>query len=240
MSENYDAPVKIAEGNFWVGFTKAESALRTNVYLIESGDEITIIDPGSVLYFDAFYKQISAQFDVKKIKHFICNHQDPDVCANLPLWEQKVSGAKIYGHTKSNILIAHYGVKSELVNVDLTGMELKLPDRILKFIFMPYMHSPGEIMVYDTKTKVLFSGDIFGGLSMDWDLYANQDYLGAMDSFMENYMPSHEIVSTNLKKLDGLDIEMIAPQHGSIIPKEKVASFIKELSDLECGSFLYE
>ena len=64
--------------------------------------------------------------------------------------------------------------------------------------------------------------------------------MGAMDAFMENYMPSHEIVSTNLKKLDGLEIEMIAPQHGSIIPKDQVQSFIKDLSELECGSFLYE
>lgn len=240
MAEKYDKPVELADGNHWIGFTESESAFRTNAYLIQSGDESVLIDAGSFLYFDHIYKQVGMIGDPKKIKYFICHHQDPDLCASLPLWEKAIGPRKILGHTKCNILIYHYGVKSELVNVDLTNWELKLPDRILKFIFMPYMHSPGEIMTYDTKTKILFSGDIFGGLSLDWALYANEDYIEAMDAFMENYMPSSEIVNVNLKKLDNLDIEMICPQHGSIIPKEKVKEYIENFKNLECGSYLYE
>lgn len=117
---------------------------------------------------------------------------------------------------------------------------MKLPDRTLKFIFMPYMHSPGEIMTYDPKTRILFSGDIFGGLSMDWNLYANEYYMDAMEAFMENYMPSTEIVNENLKRIEGLEIDMICPQHGSIIPKERVGEAVTILKELECGSYLYE
>ncbi len=240
MAEKYEAPVELGDGVHWVGYTETDSVFRTNAYIITSGDEAALIDAGSAVYFDSMSKQIEQIVDVTKINYFIQHHQDPDLCASLPLWEKKIGPRKIYAHTKANILIWHYGVTSELVNVDDIGWELKLADRTLKFIFMPYMHSPGEIMTYDPKTKILFSGDIFGGLSMDWNLYANEYYMDAMESFMENYMPSSEIVNENLKRIDGLEISMICPQHGSIILENDVDKAVKTLKELECGSYLYE
>ncbi len=240
MSENYEKPEKLADGNYWVGYTKTDSAFRTNAYVIESGDEVALIDAGSVWFFKSMSAQIESIVDVNKIKYFIQHHQDPDLCSSLPFWEKKIGPRKILAHSKANILIYHYGVKSELVNVDFMNWELKMPDRLIKFIFMPYMHSPGEIMTYDTKTKVLFSGDIFGGLSFDWHLYANEDYFEAMDAFMEHYMPSKEIVNINMKKIENLEISMICPQHGSIIPGDKVKEAIENMKNLECGSYLYE
>lgn len=240
MAEKYDAPVQLNDGVHWIGYTDTDSVFRTNAYLIESGNEIALIDAGSAVYFDSMFNQIEKLIDVNKIEYFIQHHQDPDLCASLPFWEKKLGPKKILAHTKANILIWHYGVSSQLVNVDEVNWELKLPDRTLKFIFMPYMHSPGEIMTYDPKTRILFSGDIFGGLSMDWNLYANEYYMDAMEAFMENYMPSTEIVNENLKRIEGLEIDMICPQHGSIIPKERVGEAVTILKELECGSYLYE
>ncbi len=240
MAEKYDKPEKLADGNYWIGYTETESAFRTNAYLVVSGDEAALIDAGSLRFFKPMSAQVETLIDPNKIKYFILHHQDPDLCSSLPFWEKKIGPRQIYAHSKSNILIYHYGVKSELVNVDLTGWELKMPDRVLKFIFMPYMHSPGEIMTYDTKTKILFSGDIFGGLSFDWHLYANEDYFEAMNAFMEHYMPSKEIVNMNLKRIENLEISMICPQHGSIIPGDRVKDAIEEMKNLECGSYLYE
>ncbi len=240
MAEKYETPVQLGEGIYWIGYTETDSVFRTNAYLVKSGGEAALIDAGSAVYFDSMYSQIEKIVDVGTINYFIQHHQDPDLCASLPRWEDKIGPRKILAHTKANILIWHYGVKSELVNVDETGWELKLPDRTLKFIFMPYMHSPGEIMTYDPKTKILFSGDIFGGLSMDWSLYANEYYMDSMEMFMENYMPSTEIVNENLKRIEGLEIEMICPQHGSIIPKDSVEKAVRTLKELECGSYLYE
>ncbi len=240
MSEIIEKAVEIADGNYWLGFTDTDSAFRTNAYLIKNKDVMALVDAGSIHHFKTIHKQVSGIAKPENIKFFIQHHQDPDLCASLPLWEEKIGPRKIIAHTKVNILIYHYGVKSDLVNIDLEGWELDLGGRVLKFLFMPYMHSPGEIMTYDTSTKVLFSGDIFGGLSMDWSLYANEDYFEAMAAFMENYMPSSEIVQNNLKKLEGLEIKTICPQHGSMIPEAKVAECIETLRNLECGSYLYE
>lgn len=111
--------------------------------------------------------------------------------------------------------------------------------RTLQFISTPYLHFPGAFMTYDEKSKVLFSSDIFGALSYDWDLYANEYYIEAMKAFHESYMPSREILKHSMDKLDDLDIELIAPQHGSIIKKNQVREYIETLKNLECGANLY-
>ena len=41
-----------------------------------------------------------------------------------------------------------------------------------------------------------------------------------------------------MEKFEKLDLEMIAPQHGSIIKKEKIKSSIEFLKNLECGLYL--
>jgi flavorubredoxin len=51
-------------------------------------------------------------------------------------------------------------------------------------------------------------------------------------------MPSNEILKAVLTRLERYDMEMIAPQHGSIIKKERVRGCIDFLKGLECGDYL--
>jgi len=44
---NYDEPIEIAEGIYWVGFVDREANLHCNPYLIIEGDEAVLIDAGS-------------------------------------------------------------------------------------------------------------------------------------------------------------------------------------------------
>lgn len=88
MAEKYDAPVQLNDGVHWIGYTDTDSVFRTNAYLIESGNEIALIDAGSAVYFDSMFNQIEKLIDVNKIEYFIQHHQDPDLCASLPFWEK--------------------------------------------------------------------------------------------------------------------------------------------------------
>ena len=113
--------------------------------------------------------------------------------------------------------------------------------RVLRFIHAPYLHAPGAIITYDEKSKILFSGDIFGAYDKpeEWNLYASPEYSSRLNVFMEFHMPSKEIVTHTLKKLDEMDIEMIAPQHGSIIrPKSEIKKHIEILKTLNYGSYM--
>ncbi len=237
-------PVEIAKDIFWVGFDDASAGFRCNPYILNDGDETVFFDPGSVPHFPIVLSKVIKATRLERIKHVIVTHQDPDLCAALPRFEELVAGTggsfNICTHTRASLLISHYGTRSGFYRVDANDWRLTLQSgRKLQFIFAPFLHFPGAFMTYDEKSKILFSGDIFGGFSFDWNLYANEYYEEAVKAFHENYMPSNRLLRHTMDKLDSLEIDMIAPQHGSIIRKEDVRHYIDVLRNLECGGDLF-
>lgn len=232
-------PVEIADSIFWVGFNDESAGLRCNPYLLVDGDEAVLIDPGSVPHYPLVHSKVVSVISPRRITSIIVHHQDPDLCASIPRFEEIIGGnLQIVTHARAAILIAHYGTRSPFYYVDQNDWKLTLASgRTLRFIFAPYLHFPGAFMTYDEKTGILFSGDIFGALSFDWNLYANEYYIEAMKAFHENYMPSREILASAMKKVKRLDVKMIAPQHGSII-RENIDDHITALETLECGDYL--
>ena len=51
-------------------------------------------------------------------------------------------------------------------------------------------------------------------------------------------MPSRDIFNYALKKIEVLDMTLIAPQHGSIIKKPQISPLIEQMKALECGLYL--
>lgn len=86
-------------------------------------------------------------------------------------------------------------------------------------------------MTYDDKTKSLFSGDVFGGLTYDWSLYAGEYYTEAMKAFHEDYMASSPHLKEAMIRLSPLQIDRILSQHGSVIGQNvsKPIAFLKNL-----------
>ncbi len=230
--------IQIAEEIYWVGSKDQITGLHCNPYLIIDGDEAVLIDPGSAYDFETVYQNVIELVPIKNIKYVILHHQDPDFCSSVTLFEKKDLNAKIITFWRAELFIKYYGIKSESYLVNENDYKLELNSgRILKFLLTPYLHFPGAIMTYDTKTKVLFSSDVFGSFSHNWELFAGEKYIEAMKVFHENYMPSNDILRPVMEMLLTMDISCIAPQHGSIINKE-IKKYIKVLRDLECGTFL--
>jgi len=229
---------KIAEGSYWVGGVTQESGLNCNPYLLVDGDEAILIDPGSVLDFDDVYNNVCSIVPIEKIKYVILHHQDPDFCASVPLFEKKGAKFTIITHWRTQVLLKYYGIKSDYYIINKNELKLTLQSgKTLDFILTPYLHFPGSFTTYDPETKVLFSSDLFGAFSFNWNLYAKEDYIEKMKTFHEHYMPSNSILRVVMESFLAIDIEIIAPQHGSII-NQNIKQHIKVLRDLECGSFL--
>ncbi|VAX23043.1 hypothetical protein MNBD_NITROSPINAE02-151 [hydrothermal vent metagenome] len=238
MSVDVSKPVEIAENLFWIGAEDPDSSFHCNPYIMLDGDEAVLFDPGSMLHVDTVLKKIFSLCDLKQIKHVVVTHQDPDLCASIPFLE-RMSNAnfKIVTHAKAAVLIKHYGVRSEFYMVSRSLNDRKLildSGRVLQFYPAWFCHFPGAFVTYDIKSKVLLSGDLFGGLSKEWSLFANETYVDAMNAFHENYIPSNQILNLVLAQLDELPIEIIAPQHGSII-RENINFYIDALRSLPCG-----
>lgn len=236
-----DHAIEIADRVFWVGHHQDDDVFQCHVYLIEHGDQSIIFDPGSLITFPNTLRKIQEVTSLSNIRYFVCQHQDPDITASLPIIDQLNcrSDTFVVTHWRAKALLRHYNIKIPFWLVDEHEWHLDLGGRLIRFVFTPYAHFPGAFCSFDEQSQVLFSSDIFGGFTDGFSLVAQDEgYFESLRPFHEHYMPSRDILSHAMAQLEPLPIELIAPQHGSIIPKQFVRFFIERLKQLDCGLYL--
>ncbi len=242
---DYDKPVQITDHVYWVGTYDPRDRFQCNSYLILLDKKGIIIDPGSVLYLESFIRKVTRLVELKNISHIVVQHQDPDVAGNISILMDQIRSSgnricRILTHERTSVLIRHYGgdLKFEYSN-RLPDEKLRLGnDNELHFIHTPYLHAPGAIATYYNKDKVLFSGDIFGGMTDNWQLLAGDNYFRDIAAFHKEYMPSKELLLFSMTKFERWDIEKIAPQHGSVMNRKQAASMIEAFKDFDCGLYI--
>ena len=237
-SHNYLKPVEVARGIYWVGSNDIKELFHCNPYLLVDGQEAILFDPGGVPDYSRMAEKVFSIVEPDQISHVVLHHQDPDLCACLPLLEQVIDPGKtkIITHSMASIIIRYYGIKSEFYLVDKNAYTVKLKSgRILRFLATPFCHFPAAIVTYDEQEKILFSSDLFGAISSDWSLFARQGYEKQMQTFHAGYMASTRHLSAVMKTIARLELAMILPQHGSIISREMIPLCIDFLKKLPCG-----
>lgn len=240
---DFDEAIAVTRDIHWVGFHDKEANLHCNPYLLIDDQDVVLFDPGSIPHFPVVMRKIIDLVNPGEITHIVVSHQDPDVCGNLAVLEDVISNPdlKIVAHTNTIRLIRHYGVSSGYYAVEQNDNKLHLASgRELQFLFTPYLHSPGAIVTYDTKTKSVFTSDIFGAISDDWSLFKSENYLEPMRIWHQTYMPSNRILANCMKRLSKLDIDRILPQHGSVLEQDQAQKAIQFLAELPCGLDLLE
>ncbi len=240
---DYTQPIAIAKDIYWIGMYLENDPFQCHPYFINNGDESILIDPGSMLEFDAVVKKVTSMTHISNIKYIILHHQDPDLCASVPDLEKLInrSDLQIITHSRMTPLIKHYLTTSEYYEIDKQELQLTTNNGFtLEFLTTPYCHSPGAFVSYDPSSKVLFSGDIFGGIEESWEFFAKEDYFEQAKQFHAEYMPSKDIFNYALKKIEALELELIAPQHGSIIKKPYIKDLIFKMKNLDCGLYIDE
>jgi len=238
---DFSKAIEIAQNIYWVGMKLEDDPFQCLPYFIENGDESVLIDPGSMLEFETLVQKVAHITDLSNIKYIILHHQDPDLCAAVPEIEKLIGrdDLQIVTHSRMSLLIKHYNVTSSYYEIDKNGLQLSLKNGLeLKFVTTPYCHSPGAFVTYEPRSKVLFSSDIFGGLEESWNFYAKDDYFEHAKAFHSVYMPSKDIFNYALRKIEKLDIALIAPQHGSIIERKYVYNLIEDMKNLDCGLYI--
>lgn len=236
-------PIEIAEDIYWVGCNIPDDPFQCHVYLIKNGKESVLIDPGSKLTYKETRRKIKQLMDINDIKYFICHHQDPDivVCMQDIFDEVGTKDKYIITHWRIWALLKHYDWNVKLYEIEENACKLKIGKKTLQFISTPYLHSPGAFCTFDKQTQTLFSSDLFGGFTEKFELFAKSadDYFQKMKPFHEHYMPSSAILNHGLDRIEEVEpINLIAPQHGSIIKKEFIKPVIERLRKLKCGLFI--
>lgn len=236
---NYSDSVTILRDIHWVGFYDEMADLHCNPYLLIDGLDVVLFDPGSIPHFSIVMRKIIDLIHPETINYIVASHQDPDICGNLPVMEDLINNPHLKIVTTSGCvrLLNHYGINSKYYKVEENNNQLILKSgRILEFIPTPYLHSPFAVMTFDKKTKTLFTSDLFGSVSRDWELFKETSLTyNAMKIWHQAVMPSNIILRRLMERLETKDIERILPQHGSVIEGEAVKASIAFLKDLPCG-----
>ena len=260
MNDNrldYSDYVEIADGIYWVGFADKRAGLHCNPYLIAEDGEAVLIDSGGRDDFSTvMLKILRTGTNPRHIKRLIYQHQDPDLCCNLPHMEEMIGSydLRILSHYENNIFINYYSTYSPKDCIEELGFVYAFKSgRRLEFIRTPYAHSPGSFVTYDTKTKTLFSSDIFGSYDVDWKLYTDitdqcencnsvnvcpsngkNCQITSVLNFHKRVMPTSKSLRHALNLIEKLDISLIAPQHGIIFhTPASIRVIIKRLKELE-------
>lgn len=222
---------------YWLGIND-ETAFRCNVYLIRDNDEYIIVDPGSRSFFSQVRERVAQITDPKNVQALIVCHQDPDVAASMIDWLDNNHDITIISSARTNVLLPHYG-HSDYDFYDIVEQPEYMfkSGRLMRFIEAPFLHFPGAFTTYDVSSSFLFSGDIWAALDTEWKLIVGdmEEHTMNMDLFHIDYMASNVAARGYIRRLDGVDIQAILPQHGSIVPKKFVQDALTYMHDIQCG-----
>lgn len=244
---DFNRPVEIAPGIFWVGFDDPSSNLHCNPYLIVDSGEACIIDAGSRPDFAVvMLKVLQAGISPGQISTLIYQHADPDLCGSILHMIDMCNNPdlKILSDPKNNTFISFYLERDKrhfLKSISAYADGYPVGNKRLVFYSTPYAHSAGNFVTYDEQTGTLFSSDLFGSISQRWNIYLelkedcytceSMDLCEACPArdildFHCTVMPSEKALRYALEVIEKIGAQIIAPQHGSIIKDGPVINFL--------------
>lgn len=233
--------VELKPGIYWVG--AVDWAVRDfhgyvtprgssyNNYLVLD-DDITLLDGVKREFTEVSIKRIKSLTDPGKIKNIVVNHIEPDHSGSLGEIMKLAPQAAVYITEKGRKgLERYFETASWNINVVKTGDELKTGKRTLLFIETPMIHWPDSMMTYIREDRILVSQDGFGqhlasAQRFDDEFTAAASGAELEDAVRDYYanilMPLGTIIKRKIQEIQkmGLEIDMIAPDHGVIWRKE--------------------
>lgn len=218
-------------------------AVQANQYLIIHDKAGMILDPGGHKIYSKVLLETSHLLGGGELRYIFLSHQDPDIVAAVNGWLMSTD-ADAYASELWIRFIPHFGVDqlvaSRLHPMPDAGMIFDLAGSKLIALPAHFLHSCGNLHLYDATTKILFSGDLGASLGMAYREVTDFDaHVRYMEGFHRRYMASNLVLRAWVSMVRTLDVETIAPQHGAIFRgREMVGRFLDWCETLECGSDL--
>lgn len=233
--------VEIKPGIFWVGVIDwavrdfhgyiTPNGSTYNNYLIMD-DEITLLDTVKHDFSEIAIANIKNISPVEKIKNIVINHIENDHMSALDRIMELVPDATLYITERGKKGLERFFDASRWnIKTVKTGDELKTGKYTLQFLETPMLHWPDSMMTYVKEAKLLVSQDAFGqhlatSARFDDDFIECASYADLEDAVVDYYanilMPFGNLIKSKIAQVQklGLEIDMIAPDHGIIWRKD--------------------
>ena len=188
-----------------------------NAYLVKGSAATALVDTTDPDLRNDLLDQLA---DVATVDYLVSNHTEQDHSGLLPELMARYPKAVLLCSAKAqDLLSTHLGIPAERLRVVKDGEEVSLGDKTLRFVYTPWVHWPETMCTYVPESKLLFSCDFFGSHLATSDIFVTdkaQTLRAAKRYFAEIMMPFRAAIQGNLKKVEALDFDMIAPSHGPV------------------------
>lgn len=196
--------------------------ITINSFLILD-DQVSLVDTGTNSFAIEVIPELEEIIDLSDLSYIFITHEHLDHLGGLPKIISEAYNARIIAHELVNVHIAFLGIYGK-TNVVNGGESIPLGSRYMRIHYAP-VETKGNIYFELLPDKIIFSGDVFGQLSL-----GNYEVITSLDneSLVKNIMDFHhglryrvEEIKTYFGELQKKNINMIAPAHGSVI-KDRV------------------
>lgn len=190
-----------------------------NAYLIKGSEKTVLIDTVDPPKTGVLVSNLD-ELGIDRIDYIISQHGEQDHSGSIADILAKYPGAKVVTNPKCKVVLMDLlGIADDKFITVEDGEELSLGDKSLRFIYLPWVHWPETMGTYLVEDKILFPCDFFGAHLATSSLFVDDEavvYESAKRYFAEIMMPFRRQINNNLKKLSGLEIDIIAPSHGPV------------------------
>ncbi len=220
--------------------SKPSYLIDTNEYLIESEGIGLITDPGGSEIFPEVFSALAEVFPPSQLKFIFASHQDPDIISSIALWLEVNPNLKCYISWLWTSFLPHFGGNAEtFISLNDDAKQFRFGKLNLESIPAHYLHSPGNLNLWDAEAKVFFSGDIGAALLPldETSLFVTDfdKHIQYMEKFHKRWMASDKAKRVWCERVLKLKPDMLCPQHGAIFQGKDVEKFISWFYDLEIG-----
>lgn len=190
-----------------------------NSYLIKGTEKTALIDTVDPVKESEFLKNLE-DLKLDKIDYIVSLHSELDHSGVIPKILEMYPEAKVVTNSKCRDFLKEFFLLPEEKFITICNEDtICLGNKTIKFVFAPWVHWPDTMFAYLIEDKILFSTDLFGSHISTSDLFVNNDARvieAAKRYYAQIMMPFRNNVIINLKKLEDLEIDVIAPSHGQL------------------------
>ncbi|MGA2172307.1 MAG: FprA family A-type flavoprotein [Sedimentisphaerales bacterium] len=190
-----------------------------NAYLIKGSEKTALLDTVDPNKTSVLLDNL-VRAGVERIDYVVAHHAEQDHSGSIPDVLLLYPDAKVITNAKCKaMLMAFLHIDEDKFITIEDGQTISLGDKTLKFVFIPWVHWPETFGTYLPEDKILFPCDFFGSHLAASGLFVEDEpmvYECAKRYYAEIMMPFRSPIKNNLKKLEPLAIEMIAPSHGPV------------------------
>ncbi len=228
------AIVEIKKNIFWVGtidwnienfhgYSLARRGTTYNAFLVMD-EKITLFDAVPEKFKWDLYHQIFKLIKPEQLDYIVVNHVEMDHSGALPFIVDKCKPEKIFCSTMGEkSLASHFHRKDWPVQVVKDGESIALGKKNVQFLEARMLHWPDTMFSYIPEDKLLISSDAFGQNIASSKLFDDEHDLELLLSEARHYytniiLPFSGFVQKTLNRVkeSGMQIDMIAPDHGVI------------------------